>query len=129
VRLLLDTHILLWQQEGRTDRFRSAIDAINAADELLVSAVSFVELGIKASIGKLRLPAEIRERTLESGVRVLGLSPEHGLGIAALPLHHRDPFDRALIAQARHEGLTIVTADRHFQAYDVPVVLATASAR
>lgn len=127
MRLLLDTNILLWRMHGQP-RLRPDVDRmVRAADELFVSAVSFLELGVKASIGKLRLPAEIRERTLESGVRILGLSPEHGLGIAALPLHHRDPFDRALIAQARHEGLTIVTADRHFQAYDVPVVLAGAA--
>lgn len=109
-------------------RLRADVDStMRAAEELLVSAVSFVEIGIKASIGKLRLAPEIRERTLESGVRILGLSPEHGLGVAKLPLHHRDPFDRVLIAQARHEGLTIVTADRRFQAYDVPVVLAGAA--
>jgi PIN domain nuclease of toxin-antitoxin system len=59
---------------------------------------------------------------LESGARILGVAPEHGLAIAELPLHHRDPFDRLLIAQARSEGLTIVTADPQFARYDVPVV-------
>jgi PIN domain nuclease of toxin-antitoxin system len=125
VRLLLDTNIVIWQQEGHLDRFRSALDAIRTADELLVSAVSFVEVGIKVAAGKLRLPENLREHVLESGARILTVSPEHGLGIAELPLHHRDPFDRLLISQARHEGLAILTADPDFVAYDVPVVLAT----
>lgn len=128
MRLLLDTNILLWRMHGQPRLRPDVAGRVGAAEELLVSAISFVEIGIKVAIGKLRLPDEIRERTLESGVRILGLSPEHGLGVAALPLHHRDPFDRVLIAQARHEGLTVVTADRRFQAYDVPVVLATSSA-
>jgi PIN domain nuclease of toxin-antitoxin system len=126
VRLLLDTSILIWQQEGRLDRIGSATEAIEAADELLVSVVSFVEIGVKAAIGKLRMPAGLREHVLASGAQILGLSPEQGLGIAELPLHHRDPFDRLLICQARSEGLTIVTADQQFARYDVPVVLAAA---
>jgi PIN domain nuclease of toxin-antitoxin system len=126
VRLLLDTNVLIWRQEGLLDRIGSATEAIGTADELLVSVVSFVEIGIKAATGKLHMPVGLRERVLESGARILGLTPEHGLGIAELPLHHRDPFDRLLISQARSEGLTIVTADPHFARYDVPVVLAGA---
>jgi PIN domain nuclease of toxin-antitoxin system len=126
MRLLLDTHVLIWHQEGRLDRIGRAMEAIKAADELLVSVVSFVEIGIKAATGKLRLPDGIREHALESGVRILGLAPEHGLDVAVLPLHHRDPFDRLLIAQARREGLTIVTADEQFARYDVPVISALA---
>jgi PIN domain nuclease of toxin-antitoxin system len=122
VRLLLDTNVLIWRQEGRLDRIASATEAIKTADELLVSVVSFVEMGVKAATGKLRMPAGLREHVLESGARILGVAPEHGLAIAELPLHHRDPFDRLLIAQARSEGLTIVTADPQFARYDVPVV-------
>ncbi len=124
MRLLLDTNIVIWRQEGRLDLIGSAIEAIKAADELLVSVVSFVEIGVKVATGKLRMPAGLRENVLEGAAGILNLSPEHGLGIAELPLHHRDPFDRLLISQARHEGLTLVTADKHFAAYDVPVVLA-----
>lgn len=126
MRLLLDTQILIWRQEGRLDRIGNAAEAIKTADELLVSVVSFVEIGIKAATGKLRIPAGLREHVLESGARILNLAPEHGLGIAELPLHHRDPFDRLLIAQARSEGLTILTADAHFVRYDVPVLSAVA---
>ncbi len=124
MRLLLDTHVLLWHQEGRLDRIGLATEAITAAEELLVSVVSFLEVGIKAATGKLRMPAGLREHVLESGARILSLAPEHGRGLAELPLHHRDPFDRMLIVQARAEGLTIVTADRVFTAYDVPLALA-----
>jgi PIN domain nuclease of toxin-antitoxin system len=124
VRLLLDTHVVLWQQEGNLDRIGSATDTIASAEELLVSVVSFAEVGIKAAIGKLRLPADLRGHVLASGARILGLAPEHGLDLATLPLHHRDPFDRLLIAQARREGLAIVTADPEFTAYDVPVIFA-----
>jgi PIN domain nuclease of toxin-antitoxin system len=125
VRLLLDTNILIWRQEGRLDRIGSAMDAIKAADELFVSVISFVEIGVKTATGKLRMPTGIREEVLESGTRILNLTADQGLSIAELPLHHRDPFDRLLIAQARSEGLTIVTADPHFARYEVPVVLAT----
>ncbi len=124
MRLLLDTNILIWRQEGRLDLIGSATEAIKTADELLVSVVSFVEIGIKAATGKLRLPSGLREHVLESGTQILGLTADHGLDLAALPLHHRDPFDRMMIVQARREGLTILTADRHFAAYEVPVLLA-----
>ncbi len=123
MRLLLDTNVLIWRQEGRLDLIGAATETIKAADELLVSVVSFVEIGIKAATGKLRMPAGLREHVLESGARILSLSPEHGLDLASLPLHHRDPFDRLLITQARREGLAIVTADPHFAPYDVRVVL------
>ena len=126
MRLLLDTHVLLWRMQGSPTLGAEASQRVDAADELVVSAISFVEIGVKVATGKLRMPAGLREYVLESGARILGLSPEHGLGIAELPLHHRDPFDRLLISQARSEGLTIVTADKYFARYDVPVVSAAA---
>jgi PIN domain nuclease of toxin-antitoxin system len=126
VRLLLDTHVLLWRMHGSPMLGTEASERVDAADELVISAISFLEIGVKVATGKLRMPAGLREYVLESGARILALSPEHGLGIAELPLHHRDPFDRLLISQARSEGLTIVTADKHFARYDVPVVPAAA---
>ena len=124
MRLLLDTNVLLWRMHGAPTLHRAVSEQVRAADELLVSVISFVEIGIKAATGKLQVPANLRERILESGAGILGLAPEHGLDLAELPLHHCDPFDRLLIAQARSEGLTILTADPHFARYDVPVVLA-----
>jgi PIN domain nuclease of toxin-antitoxin system len=121
VRLLLDTHVVLWQLAG-SERADGARDAIEGAAELRFSAVSFAEIGVKAAAGKLTVPDDLQEHVLAAGVRVLALQPEHGLEVAHLPLHHRDPFDRLLIAQARREGLTLVTADRRFAAYDVPLI-------
>ncbi len=122
MRLLLDTHVVLWQLEGSRPVARDARDAIARASELLFSVVSFAEIGVKASIGKLTVPRDLPDHVLRSGVRVLGLASDHCLAVADLPVHHRDPFDRLLIAQARAERLAIVTADRRFAAYDVPLV-------
>jgi len=77
---------------------------------------------VKAAIDKLTVPAGLREHIVEAGVRVHGLAPDHGLAVARLPLHHRDPFDRLLIAQARAEQLTLMTADARISAYDVRTV-------
>jgi PIN domain nuclease of toxin-antitoxin system len=124
VRLLLDTNILIWRMSGGRKLHARTAERLRGAEEVLVSVVSFVELGVKMSTGKLRLPVDVRRHVLESGARILGLSPEHGLALAELPPHHRDPFDRLLISQALSEGLTILTADHGFQRYDVPVLLA-----
>ena len=125
MRLLLDTHIVLWQLEGsRTVGPRTA-EVIERADELMFSVVSFAEIGIKAAVGKLTVPRDLREYIVASGLGILGLASNHGLGVADLPVHHRDPFDRLLISQARAEGLTVVTADRRFAQYEVAAIDAT----
>jgi PIN domain nuclease of toxin-antitoxin system len=121
MRLLLDTHVLLWQLDDRKIS-AIAIEAIDAATELLFSVVSFAEIGIKIAVGKLADRREIYDLIVDGGIRTLGLTPNHGLGVAQLPLHHRDPFDRLLISQARQEGLTIVTADSRFAAYEVATI-------
>jgi len=119
VRLLLDTHVVLWQVFATRPFGSEAQAAIDAASELALSVVSFVEVGIKVAAGKLAVPDDFQTRVVRDGVRILGLSPEHGLALGRLPLHHRDPFDRLLVAQALHEDLTLVTADRAFAAYGV----------
>jgi PIN domain nuclease of toxin-antitoxin system len=124
VRLLLDTHIVLWQLAGTRTLALPAQAAIENADELLFSVVSFAEIGIKAAVGKLDVPADFRERVRDIGIGILRLEAEHGLSVARLPVHHRDPCDRLLIAQARAEDLTVVTADPRFAAYGVAVVQA-----
>jgi PIN domain nuclease of toxin-antitoxin system len=126
VRLLLDTHVVLRELAEGPSVGPVATASIAAAEDLRVSVVSFVEIGIKASVGKLHVPDRFAERVREAGAELLGLAPEHGLGIADLPLHHRDPFDRLIISQARIEGLTILTADLCFADYDVAVLSATA---
>lgn len=122
MRLLLDTHVVLWRLSGARRLGPNARSAVERATELMFSVVSFAEIGVKVAIGKLKLPDGLREHLADTGIRTLALAPDHGLGIAELPLHHRDPFDRLLIAQARTEGLTIVTADSRFVDYDIKVI-------
>jgi len=122
VRLLLDTHVVLWHLDGSRTLSPAAREAIELATDLLLSVVSFAEIGVKSAIGKLSVPRDLLDHVLHSGVQVLQLDAGHGLAVADLPLHHRDPFDRLLIAQARSENLTMVTADRRIAAYDVPVI-------
>jgi PIN domain nuclease of toxin-antitoxin system len=124
MRLLLDTQVVLWQLAGERSIAPEATRDIEQATELLFSVVSFAEIGVKSAIGKLTVPDDLRDHIEHSGIRVLGLAPDHGLGVATLPMHHRDPFDRLLISQARHESLAIVTADSRFAHYDVAVVAA-----
>jgi PIN domain nuclease of toxin-antitoxin system len=122
VRLLLDTHVVLQELEGSRPVSPVAQEAIEQATELWFSVVSFAEIGVKAGIGKLTVPRDLREHVLRSGVRILPLEADHGLAVQDLPMHHRDPFDRLLIAQARAEQLTLVTADRRIADYDVALV-------
>lgn len=114
--------MVLWQLAGAHSIGEEASGAISSADELRFSSVSFAEIGIKVSIGKLIIPEGITENVIASGLKLLRLEPEHGLGVAKLPLHHRDPFDRLLISQARAEGLALVTADQRFADYEVEVI-------
>jgi PIN domain nuclease of toxin-antitoxin system len=122
VRFLLDTHVVLWQLGGQRRLGNEARGAIAAAGELAFSVVSFAEIGVKAAVGKLVVPGDLGAHVTDAGMRVLGLSAEHGLAVAKLPLHHRDPFDRLLIAQARQEGYTLVSADERMRAYDIAVL-------
>lgn len=123
MRLLLDTHIFLWWVAG-SRRLRGRVhETIAEAEAAFVSAVTAAEVGIKVSVGKLTFDNVIRVSIEDAGFQALPFTVDHAEHLGALPLHHRDPFDRMLIAQARVEGLTIVTADSQFRAYDVPTVL------
>lgn len=127
MRILLDTHIWLWALADSAaiplalrERLRSK------RDTFLISAASAWEIAIKARLGRLRLPigpqAFLRAAIRDLPVAELPVSLAHAARVAELPLHHRDPFDRMLIAQAQTEGLAIMTVDRAFEAYGVPVV-------
>lgn len=122
MRLLVDTHVVLWQLTGERPVSQQAREALLAADDLLISTVSFAEIGIKVSLNKLEVPPGLERAVHSLGLRVLGLSPAHGLAVADLPLHHRDPFDRLIIAQAACDGLPVVTADPRFADYPITVV-------
>jgi PIN domain nuclease of toxin-antitoxin system len=121
--LLLDSHALLWWEadDARlSERARLQIERPGSA--LFFSAVSVWELAIKQAIGKLRLSGSLTARLAEEGFREVPVTAEHGLLAGGLPLHHNDPFDRMLVAQAQSEGLTVVTRDSNIAAYDVPVL-------
>jgi PIN domain nuclease of toxin-antitoxin system len=123
VNLLLDTHVLIWWDEGR----RLAPDArraIEQADAVYVSAASAWEIAIKVGLGRLRPTRTVEQAAAESGFLELPISFRHAQRVAALPVHHRDPFDRLLIAQADVEELTLVTRDPVFGRYQVKTIQA-----
>ena len=121
MRLLLDSHVLLWLLTDSLSR--DATDAlVDERNELLVSAVSIWELEVKRLKGKLTAPDDLLDRTESVGFRFVDLTPDNALDAARLPLHHRDPFDRLLVAQAQAEAATLVTRDEALTAYDVPVM-------
>ncbi len=122
MKLLLDTNVVIWRYTGERRLGRSASAALVAAQDIAVSVLAFVEIGVKARTGKLGAPADLEQRVAHDGMRVVGLRPADGLALIDLPLHHRDPLDRLLIAQAMSQDLTIVTSDRAFAAYDVRVL-------
>ncbi len=122
MRLLLDTHVVLWELGSAGAVGIRAREAIVGASELLFSVVSFAEIGVKAAIGKLVVPDDLEDHVARAGLRILGLAPAHGLEVANLPMHHRDPFDRLLVSQARIEGLTLLSADQRLGRYDVPII-------
>jgi PIN domain nuclease of toxin-antitoxin system len=121
VRLLLDTHVLLWAVLNDPRLSDAQVRAISGGD-LYVSAASVWEIGIKRAIGKLDVPETVFDVAVDAGCRPLPISWTHAEAAAALPLHHTDPFDRMLVAQARCEGLRLVTSDRKLAAYEVDLV-------
>jgi PIN domain nuclease of toxin-antitoxin system len=131
VAFLLDTDILLWYVL-EPDRLSSAALKILATDSerLYFSAASALEIGIKYSIGRLTLPSapvEFIPRLLsEMNIVSLDVSTSHALAVGKLPLHHWDPFDRLLVAQAQAEDLIVLTVDRSFANYSVEVILCRA---
>jgi PIN domain nuclease of toxin-antitoxin system len=123
LKLLLDSHTLLWVAAGRLKRPTRA--AIESADQVFVSAATIWEIEIKRALRRLAAPADIVERVDGSGFDRLPITFEHAREAARLPMLHADPFDRLLVAQARLEGLTLVTADHEIVAYDVAVLEAS----
>jgi PIN domain nuclease of toxin-antitoxin system len=124
---LLDTHTFLWMNNDPA-RLGSARDLIaDPENELLLSAVVAWEIGIKWALGRLPLPDRparwVPDRMRQTRSTPLDITIEHTLGVADLPSHHSDPFDRLLIAQALAENVSIITTDRAFEQYDVDLVL------
>ena len=123
MRLLLDTHVLIWWDENAR-LSRAAREAIESADQVYVSAVSGWEISLKASLGRLKPVRTVAEAVADSQFEELPLRLRHTEALLKLPWHHRDPFDRMLIAQALSERLTIVTRDRAFVDYKVSLTTA-----
>lgn len=127
MRLLLDTHVWLWLTAEPERVSRAAHEQITSQQaQLSWSAVTVWEIAVKQALGKLPIPEPaadfVRRGMAASGARALSISHQHALRVAELPLHHRDPFDRLLVAQAQVEGLTLVTADPQVQRYDVDLL-------
>ncbi|NJR62832.1 MAG: type II toxin-antitoxin system VapC family toxin [Cyanobacteria bacterium CRU_2_1] len=132
MKLLLDTQCWLWwfaQPERLTEETIAHI--ADETNELWFSVASIWEMGIKVAIGKLPLPEPldgyISSRMGQLGVRSLEITATHALRAATLPLHHRDPFDRMLIAQAQIDEMTLVSADSMFSQYDVSILWTASS--
>jgi PIN domain nuclease of toxin-antitoxin system len=129
MRVLLDTQCWLWMTLA-PDRFSARTRRLVEArgTDLYLSAASAWEIAIKHALGKLRLPEPpvtfVPSRVATLGVRPLPIDHEHALRVSTLPPHHRDPFDRLLIAQAQVDDLSILTADRLFDVYDVKTIAA-----
>jgi PIN domain nuclease of toxin-antitoxin system len=124
---LLDTHVLLWWMADDPRIAKGARKLLSDRSvSLLWSVASTWELAIKASLGKLRLPEPLgvylRGRLTQQGVSVLLVTQEHASAVAELPMHHRDPFDRMLVAQAMVEGLALVTGDPAMRAYSLNLI-------
>jgi len=122
LRLLLDTQAILFLLDDRPLP-QVATEAMARLGTVgVVSVASIWEMAVKAAVGKLDPPAELLDVLIEQRFEVLSIRPEHAYATRELPMHHRDPFDRLLIAQAQAEHLPIVTGDPVFPAYDVRVI-------
>jgi PIN domain nuclease of toxin-antitoxin system len=128
MKLLLDTHVLLWFHAADKRLSQQTLSLVTSKEnECWYSIVSLWEIAIKHGLGKLKLADDLPgtfKAMDASNLNRLSLTSAHVLDVADLPLHHRDPFDRMLIAQAKHEGMHLLTVDPHFAAYGVPVIAA-----
>ncbi len=124
MRLLLDTHVFIWSVMANRQLKSDARAYLASAQAVYVSAASIWEIAIKAQLGKIEGDAQAFAAAIEtSGFEELAVTAAHAAAVARLPLHHRDPFDRLLLAQAFSEPLRLVTADRALAAYGGAVEL------
>lgn len=123
MNLLLDTHILLWWLDDSPSLSKQARNAISDTDNLIIlSAAVIWEIRIKQALEKLKIAKNFYEVIKEQGFEMLSITSDHAYAVGELPKHHRDPFDRMLIAQAKFENLTIVTHDAIFKKYQIPLL-------
>jgi PIN domain nuclease of toxin-antitoxin system len=119
MNLLLDTHIVLWAMTGDATLGEEFLDRLRHDPDMFLSPVSLWEITIKQATGKLAGPTDLAEQVRDVGFRELPVTHAHAIAAGRLPLHHRDPFDRMLVAQAITEGMTLVSRDASIALYDV----------
>ena len=127
MKLLLDTHIFIWWADQPEKLSPAALSALeDEANELLLSVASVWEMQIKIQLGRLKLSLPLKELVKNqqetNDLKILPVALTHVLALDALPFHHKDPFDRLLIAQSIEEDLTLVSADSQFSAYAVKLL-------
>jgi PIN domain nuclease of toxin-antitoxin system len=123
MNLLLDTHILLWWLDDHPSLSSKARTLIGGGrHRVFISTVSLWEISIKKSLGKLIIPEDFEYVVAKQEMQFLPLKPEHAYKILDLPMHHRDPFDRMLIAQAQYEKFTLITSDACFSDYTISII-------
>lgn len=120
MRALVDTHVVLWWLAGDPRLGQQHATIIkDSANTILVSAISISEIAVKASIGKLDVPTEMADILAGEGFALLPFTPEHAEALRTLPWHHRDPFDRMLVAQSLVEDLPMLSADPRIREYSI----------
>lgn len=125
MNFLIDTHVLLWWSSQPRRLAQPAQDVIADADNrVFVSVATAWEVAIKMGLGKIRLAMPLETELAQRGFDRLGISFAHAERAGSLPHHHRDPFDRMLVAQAQVEGLTIITRDPQLEPYGAPILWA-----
>lgn len=122
MRLLLDTHVVLWWLADSAELSAEIKEQPDTEPSVYVSAVTPWEIAIKQSPGKLEGPEDLAERVRDSQFTSLPITAGQGVRAERLPAHHRDLFDRVLIAQAQTEGMTLLTRDKWIPHYDVPTI-------
>jgi len=122
VRLLLDTHVVLWWLTDDPTLSEEVKTLIDEEPEAYVSPATVWEVTIKHALGKIKQPPDLPERIRDSDFRELPIRFDHAIAAGRLPMIHRDPFDRMLVAQAQCDDLTLVTRDPRIQKYEVPLL-------
>jgi PIN domain nuclease of toxin-antitoxin system len=123
VKILLDTHILLWWlADDERLPVRAAATIADPDNEVVVSAASAWEISMKQAAGRLDAPEDLLDAFVANGFGTLAITPDHAIAAGRLPAHHADPFDRMLIAQAGIEGFTLVSVDSRFSNYEVELL-------
>jgi PIN domain nuclease of toxin-antitoxin system len=123
MNLLLDTHVLLWWLDDNRMLSKKGRNAISDPNNLIIlSSVVIWEIRIKQALGKLEIPPDFFLVLKNQNFEFLSVTAQHAYAVGDLPMHHRDPFDRMIIAQAKLEGLSVVTHDSEFKNYAVPIL-------